>query len=123
MRRVINVFGALVAGGMLACGPAFAQTADDAALIARGEYLAKAGDCMPCHSADPKAKPFAGGLGLNTPFGVIFSPNITSDRSTGIGDWTYDQFVNAVRNGIRADGATSTRPCRSTPMPASRTTT
>jgi mono/diheme cytochrome c family protein len=112
MGRSSNILGALAACGFLAAAPALAQpapaatpAADDAALIARGEYLAKAGDCMPCHSADPKGKPFAGGLGLNTPFGVIFSPNITSDRTTGIGEWTYDQFVNAVRNGIRADGA------------------
>ncbi|MEP9354600.1 c-type cytochrome [Xanthobacter sp. KR7-65] len=83
---------------------ALAQPADDSALVARGQYLATAADCMPCHTSD-KAKPFAGGLALNTPFGAIYSPNITSDRSTGIGQWTYDQFVNAVRNGIRKDGA------------------
>lgn len=92
----------------LAAAPALAQQGDDsaqdAALLARGEYLAKAADCMPCHTGD-KAKPFAGGLALNTPFGAIYSPNITSDRSTGIGLWTYEQFVNAVRNGIRKDGA------------------
>ncbi|MFG1288583.1 c-type cytochrome [Xanthobacter versatilis] len=104
---------ALAAATFLSAGaPAVAQiatypvadAAKDADLVARGEYLAKAADCMPCHTGD-KAKPFAGGLGLNTPFGMIYSPNITSDRSTGIGLWTYEQFVNAVRNGIRKDGA------------------
>lgn len=100
-----RTIAALAAATFLcAGGPALAQPADDAALVARGEYLAKAADCMPCHTGD-KARPFAGGLGLNTPFGAIFSPNITSDRSTGIGLWTYAQFVDAVRNGIRADGA------------------
>lgn len=78
--------------------------ADDAALVSRGEYLARAGDCMPCHTGDA-SKPFAGGLGLNTPFGTLFSVNITSDPDTGIGKWTYEDFKNALHDGIRADGA------------------
>jgi mono/diheme cytochrome c family protein len=77
---------------------------DDAALVARGEYLARAADCMPCHT-DDKSKPFAGGLPLHTPFGTIFSVNITSDPETGIGRWTFADFKNALHNGIRADGA------------------
>ena len=95
--------GAVVA---LAAVPSFAQDAGapDKALIARGEYIAKAADCMPCHTGD-KSKPFAGGLAFATPFGTMYSVNITPDKATGIGKWTYDQFVNAVRNGIRADGA------------------
>lgn len=100
---------ASLAGLLLSAGLAFGQgtalsAAADAALAARGEYLAKAADCMPCHTGD-KAQPFAGGLALNTPFGTIYSPNITSDSDSGIGDWTYEQFVAAVRDGIRADGA------------------
>lgn len=103
--RYSRRLAALAAASFLsAAAPALAQPADDAALAARGAYVAKAADCMPCHTAD-KSRPFAGGLALNTPFGAIYSPNITSDRSTGIGLWTYDQFVNAVRNGIRKDGA------------------
>ena len=77
---------------------------DDAALVARGEYLARAADCAPCHTGDA-SKPFAGGLALKTPFGTMFSVNITSDRETGIGNWTYAQFKNALHQGIRADGA------------------
>ncbi len=77
---------------------------DDAALTGRGEYLARAADCMPCHTGD-KSKPYAGGLALNTPFGAIYSVNITSDPETGIGRWTFAQFKNAVHDGIRADGA------------------
>ena len=59
---------------------------------------------MPCHTGN-KAKPYAGGLPLNTPFGTLYSVNITSDPATGIGKWTYEQFKQALHNGIRADGA------------------
>ncbi len=91
---------ALLAGGL----GANAQQADDSALVARGEYLARAGDCMPCHSGDPK-KPYAGGLSFATPFGVMYSVNITSDKTNGIGTWTYEDFKGAVHDGIRKDGA------------------
>lgn len=81
-----------------------ADTDDDASLVSKGEYLAKAGDCMPCHTGD-KSKPFAGGLPFPTPFGTMFSVNITSDPEHGIGKWTFEQFKGAVHDGIRADGA------------------
>ncbi len=77
---------------------------DDAGLVARGEYLARAADCMPCHTGD-KAKPYGGGLGLATPFGTIYSVNITSDKATGIGGWSFADFKRALHDGIRADGA------------------
>ncbi len=76
----------------------------DPDLVKRGHYVALAGDCMPCHTGAPKQE-FAGGLPLNTPFGVIYSPNITPDDATGIGKWTFDDFKRAVHDGIRADGA------------------
>jgi mono/diheme cytochrome c family protein len=82
---------------------ATAQDATDPNLVARGSYLAKAADCMPCHTS-VRDKPFAGGLRLNTPFGAIYSPNVTPDRETGIGAWTFEQFKGAVHAGIRADG-------------------
>ena len=82
---------------------ATAQDATDPNLVARGSYLAKAADCMPCHTS-VRDKPFAGGLRLNTPFGAIYSPNVTPDRETGIGAWTFEQFKGAVQAGIRADG-------------------
>ena len=71
---------------LAAAAPGRAQSVanGDAALAARGEYLARAADCLPCHTGD-KSKPFAGGLPLHTPFGTIFSVNITSDPETGIG--------------------------------------
>jgi mono/diheme cytochrome c family protein len=90
---------------VLASVTAHAQApADDASLVSRGEYLARAADCMPCHSGD-KSKPYSGGLPVHTPFGTIFSVNITSDPESGIGNWTYADFKNALHNGIRADGA------------------
>jgi len=70
----------------------------DAARIHRGEYLVAVGDCMSCHLR-PGGEPLAGGLGLQTPFGVIYSSNITSDRQTGIGNWTSDQFYRAMHDG------------------------
>lgn len=84
--------------------PAGAPAADDAALVDRGAYLARAADCMPCHTGDPK-KPYAGNLAFNTPFGTMFSVNITSDPTYGIGTWTFADFKNALHDGIRKDGA------------------
>jgi mono/diheme cytochrome c family protein len=75
----------------------------DSALVARGRYLAGAADCMPCHTVS-KDKPYAGGLKINTPFGAIYSPNVTPDLDTGIGKWSFEDFKNAVHAGIRADG-------------------
>ncbi len=66
--------------------------------IRRGQYLVAVGDCMSCHLR-PGGAPLAGGLGLNTPFGVIYSSNITSDRDTGLGNWTNAQFYQAMHDG------------------------
>ena len=76
----------------------------DADLVARGEYLARAGDCAACHTA-PGGKPFAGGLPFKLPMiGTIYSTNITPDAATGIGDWTDEQFLRALHQGIGDDG-------------------
>jgi len=75
----------------------------NADLIRRGRALTIAGDCVSCHTR-AGGNPFAGGLGLQTPFGVIYSPNITGDRSTGIGDWTGDQFFAALHRGVAPGG-------------------
>jgi cytochrome c5 len=72
--------------------------------IEEGEYLVKAGDCIACHTA-PNGKPFAGGLHITTPFGTIYSTNITPDRETGIGTWTNQQFIRAMREGVAPDGS------------------
>jgi mono/diheme cytochrome c family protein len=75
----------------------------DAAQLACGQYLVVAGDCMSCHLREG-GEPFAGGLGLKTPFGVIYSSNITSDPRTGIGAWTSDQFYHAMHDGKGVHG-------------------
>jgi mono/diheme cytochrome c family protein len=68
-----------------------------------GRYLVRAGDCMSCHTADNGA-PFAGGRAVPTPFGTIYSTNITPDRVTGIGAWSEDDFYRAMHEGIARDG-------------------
>ncbi len=76
----------------------------DVQAIERGRYLATAGDCIACHSA-PGGKPMAGGLSLATPLGAIVATNITPSTTRGIGNYTLKQFSDAVRHGVRADGA------------------
>lgn len=76
--------------------------ADDAA-AARGRYLALLGDCAGCHTG-PKKPAFTGGLAFNTPFGTIYSTNITPDRATGIGAWTADDFYRALHDGVAPGG-------------------
>lgn len=68
--------------------------------VLRGAYLARIGDCIACHTA-PGGKPFAGGLAMNLPMGIgtVYSPNITPDRTDGIGNWTFAQFDAALRHG------------------------
>ena len=83
-------------------GHARADDTDEA--IALGKALTIAGDCGSCHTADP-FKPFAGGKRIDTPFGTIYSPNLTPDRATGIGAWTDVQFYRALRYGEAPDGS------------------
>jgi mono/diheme cytochrome c family protein len=80
--------------------PAPAATAEQ---VEHGHYLALAGDCVACHTA-AGGKPYAGGLPLDTGFGIVVASNITPDRETGIGGWTTKQFILAVRNGIGDHG-------------------
>ena len=72
----------------------------------RGEYLAKAGGCLGCHTEEKdKATPFAGGRALKTPFGTFYGPNITPHPQAGIGRWSEADFMRALREGRRPDGA------------------
>jgi len=72
----------------------------------RGEYLAKAGGCVGCHTEEKKdAVRFAGGRALKTPFGTFYGPNITPHPEAGIGRWTEADFARALREGVRPDGA------------------
>lgn len=68
-----------------------------------GEYLATAGNCVSCHTSE-KGSPFAGGLAFETPFGTIYSTNISSDPDFGIGKWSLEEFEAAIRHGERPDG-------------------
>jgi len=74
-----------------------------AAAIERGRLVAAAGDCMVCHTAEGGV-PNAGGLELDTPFGQIITTNITPDKETGIGNWSYAAFERSMREGIHRDG-------------------
>ena len=89
----------LLAASAACALPAFAQPS----AVERGEYLARAGDCVSCHTADGGA-PFAGGLRLDTPFGYMLAPNITPDPDTGIGRWSTDEFHRALHVGVNKHG-------------------
>jgi mono/diheme cytochrome c family protein len=98
---------AMILAAVLLCtafagAPAKAEPSE--ATIARGKALANAADCAGCHTADP-AKPFAGGKRIDTPFGGIYSPNLTPDRETGLGGWSDDDFYRALHEGIARDGS------------------
>jgi mono/diheme cytochrome c family protein len=81
--------------------PALAQRQPD---VTHGQYIAALGDCAACHTK-PGGKTLAGGLPLKTPLGTIYTTNITPDRDTGIGNYSFADFTRAVRLGVRPDGA------------------
>ena len=92
-----------IAALLLGRAPAAAADSDP---IARGAYLANAAGCANCHTDSAHGgQPYAGGLAFATPFGTFYSPNITADPETGIGRWTDAQFLRALRDGVRPDGA------------------
>ncbi|MGR8025212.1 cytochrome c, partial [Burkholderia cenocepacia] len=119
LRRALAIGTAWAAFG-LAGGAAFARPAStpaaasgaaaapvaqsaDAALVKRGEYLARAGDCIACHPANG-GKPVAGGLKFDTPSGGIYSTNNTTDPKAGLGRWPYDARPSAVREVLSKEG-------------------
>ena len=95
MRSVLLLAGVLCAAG------ASAEPLHSS--IERGRYLAAAGDCAACHTAEG-GQPYAGGRAIPTPFGTIYSTNITPDKQKGIGNWTGEDFYRAMHEGTRADG-------------------
>ena len=111
--RFWMVFLALAIGGiagfLIATSPRpippteFAQIASDPRLISRGASLAAIGNCDSCHTATGDAR-LAGGRAILTPFGAIYSTNITPDRDTGLGSWSEAAFQRAMRDGISRDG-------------------
>jgi mono/diheme cytochrome c family protein len=99
MRRPLTT--AVVFAGLT--GAAFAQDTQSFDRVERGRYLAVLGDCAGCHTA-PGGAPFAGGLALQTPFGTLVAPNITSDPDTGIGNMTNDDFLATLHDGRGHNG-------------------
>ncbi|MBA8876468.1 c-type cytochrome [Phyllobacterium myrsinacearum] len=97
--RALLLTIAVVSAGIAA--PAIA--ADQADTIIRGQYQSVLGDCSGCHTR-PGGKPLAGGLPLQTPFGVLIPPNITPDAETGVGKWNATDFHNMMKTGIGHDG-------------------
>lgn len=92
--------GVVMSGALLAAATTDAAKSE---LLKRGQYLSTLGDCAACHTA-AGGKPMAGGLELKTPFGKIYSTNITPDKKSGIGAYTFEQFDRAMRKGEAADG-------------------
>ncbi|MEQ8700102.1 MAG: c-type cytochrome [Bauldia litoralis] len=93
----------LVAVMLLPPLQAAAQGANTQAAIDRGLYLTRVGDCAACHTVAAD-KPYAGDFELPTPFGNIYTSNLTPDVETGIGHWTQDDFYRALTEGVRPDG-------------------
>ena len=96
MRRILSLL-------LLTAAPAAAQDANTWSTVERGLYLTRLGDCAACHTVEEN-EPYAGGLGLPTPFGTIYSANLTPDAETGIGDWSKEEFYRAMTEGVRPDG-------------------
>ncbi|TCW75904.1 alcohol dehydrogenase [Burkholderia sp. SRS-46] len=106
--RILAPFAILLAGiTMTLAGAHAADSAlptDHAQRLARGEYLARAGDCVACHTV-PAGKLFGGGRPMETPFGTLYSSNISSDKETGIGGWSAGDFYRVMHEGKSRDGA------------------
>lgn len=77
---------------------------NDPELIKKGEYIARTADCIACHTVYG-GEDFAGGLPMLTPLGAIYSTNITPDKETGIGNYSFDDFNNATKHGVRKDNS------------------
>lgn len=104
MRIPSAVLSTMIATAAVSAGTAARAEDISFAQVERGKYLVDAGDCVACHTNE-KGKPFAGGRAVPTPFGTIYSANITPDRETGIGAWSDEDFYNAVHLGVRPNGA------------------
>ena len=83
--------------------PAAQPAPADPATIARGAYLARAGNCMACHT-ERGGQPYAGGRGIDTPFGTVYASNLTPDAATGLGQWSAEAFRRALHEGRSRDG-------------------
>jgi mono/diheme cytochrome c family protein len=117
LRRLLKIAAAVALAAIVAAGAfvgwrlydrdpeiSAADVTPTPELIARGKYLVTAADCAACHTI-AGGKPFAGGLAFTLPFGTLYSTNITADKETGIGNWSDDDFVRALHEGIAKDGS------------------
>jgi mono/diheme cytochrome c family protein len=103
---VLLLIGAVLAlnyGGEDSIADSAAPARPTAQQIARGEYLARAGNCLSCHTARGGV-PYAGGRSIETPFGTVYASNLTPDPATGIGQWSAAHFWRALHNGRSRDG-------------------
>ena len=83
--------------------PAAGQSAPDPALVERGRYLATAANCVGCHT-EAGGTDYAGGRALKTPFGTFYGPNITPHPQAGIGAWSDEDFLRALKRGVSPEG-------------------
>jgi mono/diheme cytochrome c family protein len=94
--------------------PVVVQAAPDPNAVQRGAYLAATANCAGCHTADALgAAPYAGGGKVPTPFDIYYSRNITPDVATGIGGWSDQDFLRALRYGVSPSGGITFQPSRS----------
>src|SRR5580693_6230291 len=100
---IMNQFKILALSLVLAGTSSASYAQQTATPTNKGEYIARAGDCVSCHSVKG-GKAFAGGLKMGTPMGAIYSTNITPDPETGIGNYSLEDFDRAVRSGVAKDG-------------------
>lgn len=109
MRSLLYVLTILFAGSLMGCGSEPASNSKSPLALSsldqieRGRYLARAGDCMACHTPQG-ASEYSGGKAINTAFGKIYSSNLTSDNESGLGRWSADDFWQALHHGQSRDG-------------------
>lgn len=108
MNARLLIAGALAlasAGAVMAAVQVYApvRSLQPWATVQQGKYLTRAGDCEACHTAEG-GKPYAGGRPVPTPFGIVYSTNITPDPDTGIGAWSEEDFYRAMHDGIDRQG-------------------
>lgn len=106
LAAALIVFPAVALGAYLLWPQSTGSAKDIAGLdasVERGRYLATIANCATCHTTRD-GKPFAGGVKFHTEFGTLYSTNITSDAKTGIGGWSFSDFYQAMKHGVRPDG-------------------
>jgi mono/diheme cytochrome c family protein len=102
----VAIVGSLLGAWLVALPVSASSATSTLSEVEKGEYIFHAAGCFSCHTdVDNDGPPLAGGRALQTPFGTFYSPNITPDLEHGIGDWSDDDFVRALRKGVAPDGS------------------